>query len=97
MNTPRSAVPTLNDVDDKRFDTLDRVTLTHPIETESGTLPRGSSGTIVYAYDNGRACEVEFERPFHVVATLEAGEFASRAMTGPWGALTGGGAAIISG
>lgn len=75
MNASQSAPPILNDIGHERFETLERVTLSDAINTESGTLPRGSSGTIVYAYDNGRAYEVEFERPFHVVVTVEAGGF----------------------
>jgi hypothetical protein len=35
-------------------------------------LPTGSTGTVVHVYPDERAYEVEFNRPFHTVVTVEA-------------------------
>jgi len=51
---------------------LSVVALTHPIEIDDKSLPAGSLGTVVAAYDDGLGYEVEFENPFHAVITLEA-------------------------
>jgi hypothetical protein len=49
---------------------LTTVKLTRPIDTGDRILPAGASGTVVHVYPDGRAYEVEFTRPFHVVATV---------------------------
>ena len=51
---------------------LEVVRLRAPAETESGTVPTGAEGTVVHVYRRGEAFEVEFDSPFHVVATLMA-------------------------
>lgn len=48
------------------------VCLARPVEAEGGVLPSGATGTVVHVYPGGRAYEVEFNVPFHVVATVEA-------------------------
>jgi hypothetical protein len=42
------------------------------VEAEGRLLPAGSTGTVVHVYPDERAYEVEFNRPFHAVATVEA-------------------------
>ncbi len=54
------------------FAELSVVALMHPISIEDKSLPAGSLGTVVAAYDDGVGYEVEFETPFHAVVTLEA-------------------------
>ncbi len=56
----------------RRFAELSTVTLAHGLTIEGRLLPEGARGTIVAAYSDGIGYEVEFERPFHLVATLEA-------------------------
>jgi hypothetical protein len=46
------------------------------VETGDGLLPPGSTGTVVHVYPAERAYEVEFQRPFHTVATVEAAAIA---------------------
>jgi hypothetical protein len=58
----------------KRFAELSVVALTHAVEIEGQSLPEGALGTVVAAYRDGTGYEVEFERPFHAVVTLEAGD-----------------------
>ena len=48
------------------------MSLTRPVETDGRLLPSGSTGTVVHVYPNERAYLVEFTRPFHTVATVEA-------------------------
>ncbi len=48
------------------------VTLTKAVSYKSKTLPVGSRGTIVDIHDGGRAYEVEFDKPFFAVATVES-------------------------
>jgi hypothetical protein len=56
---------------------LSVVRLGKPVETAQGTLPPGSSGTVVHAYDDGQAYIVEFYEPFHAVATVETDAIAA--------------------
>jgi|ERR1019366_2261522 hypothetical protein len=53
------------------------VRLGKPVETKQGTVPAGSSGTVVHAYRDGQAYIIEFHEPFHAVATVEAGAIAA--------------------
>ena len=39
---------------------LSVVTLTHPVEHRAREVPRGTKGTIVFAYEGGQYYEVEF-------------------------------------
>ena len=55
-----------------RHPELTLVSLTRPVETDGRLLPSGSTGTVVHVYPNERAYLVEFTRPFHTVATVEA-------------------------
>jgi Domain of unknown function (DUF4926) len=55
---------------------LSLVSLGRPVETVDGLLPPGSTGTVVHVYPAERAYEVEFQRPFHTVATVEAAAIA---------------------
>ena len=47
------------------------VALTHPRECKGGTLPEGAEGAVVHAYRDGTGYEVEFDKPFHCVVTVE--------------------------
>jgi Domain of unknown function (DUF4926) len=57
---------------DGRHPELSRVSLARPVESEDGILPSGATGTVVHVYPGERAYEVEFNRPFHTLATVEA-------------------------
>ena len=48
------------------------VSLLCPVEADGRFLPCGAVGTVVHAYADGLAYEVEFNWPFHAVATVEA-------------------------
>jgi hypothetical protein len=50
---------------------LSIVALRHSHDCESGVLPKGALGTIVYAYSDGAVYEVEFDEPLHCVVTVE--------------------------
>ena len=50
------------------------VTLTHPVQAEGVCVPRGARGVVMATYADGRAYEVEFETPCHVVLTLEGSD-----------------------
>ena len=52
------------------------VRLLTKIDTEEGRLRRGTEGTVVHVYRGGEVCEVEFMRPFHIVATVDVEEIA---------------------
>jgi len=54
------------------FAELSVVALTHAVDVEGQSLPEGTLGTVVAAYGDGVGYEVEFERPFHAVVTLQA-------------------------
>ena len=56
------------------FAELSVVALTRAVEIEGQLLPAGALGTVVAAYGDGNGYEVEFERPFHAVVTLQAGD-----------------------
>jgi hypothetical protein len=56
----------------ERHPELSLVSLARPVETEGRVLPAGSVGTVVHVYPEEKAYEVEFVRPFHTVATVEA-------------------------
>lgn len=59
------------------FEELARVTLSAEVRTDDGrVLPAGAKGTVVGVYRKGAAYEVEFTKPFHVVATLLPGSIA---------------------
>ena len=51
---------------------LSMVSLARPVEADGRLLPSGSKGTVVHVYPDERAYEVEFNRPFHTVVTVEA-------------------------
>jgi Domain of unknown function (DUF4926) len=55
-----------------RHPELSRVSLARPVESPDGVVPAGSTGTVVYVYAGELAYEVEFTRPIHAVATVEA-------------------------
>jgi len=54
------------------FAELSVVALTRAVEVEGQSLPEGTLGTVVAAYGDGVGYEIEFERPFHAVVTLQA-------------------------
>ena len=47
------------------------VTLKRAIDVQGVHMPAGAHGVVMAAYADGRAYEVEFETPQHVVLTLE--------------------------
>jgi hypothetical protein len=51
---------------------LSMVSLARPVEADGRMLPSGATGTVVHVYPEERAYEVEFNRPFHAVATVDA-------------------------
>lgn len=53
---------------------LDTVALARPVAVDGRTMPAGSRGTVVAVYNAGVAYEIEFERPFHAVATVRAAD-----------------------
>jgi hypothetical protein len=55
-----------------RHPELSLVSLSRSVVTEDGHLPPGATGTVVHVYPQERAYEVEFFKPFHAVATIEA-------------------------
>jgi hypothetical protein len=74
MSFMRGGAPRKKRPAKQRFAELSVVALTHAIEIEGQSLPEGAQGTVVAAYGDGVGYEVEFERPFHAVITLEAGD-----------------------
>jgi hypothetical protein len=62
----------MSDRREVRHPELTRVALAKTIKTDDGLLPLGAAGTVVHVYPGERAYEVEFTRPFHTVATVEA-------------------------
>ena len=56
----------------ERHPELSLVSLARAVKTDDGTLPPGATGTVVHVYPDEQAYEVEFLRPFHTVATVEA-------------------------
>jgi Domain of unknown function (DUF4926) len=59
-----------------RHPELSLVSLRWPVESDDGLLPPGATGTVVHVYPAERAYEVEFQRPFHAIATVEAAAIA---------------------
>lgn len=57
---------------DIRHPALSLVVLARPVQADGRLVPAGSTGTVVHVYPAEQAYEVEFERPFHVVATVAA-------------------------
>jgi hypothetical protein len=55
-----------------RHPELSTVALARPVEADGRVVPAGAKGTVVHVYPAERAYEVEFQRPFHAVATVEA-------------------------
>lgn len=60
-----------------QFSELSVVALTHAVTVGGRSLPRGACGTVVAAYRDGLGYEVEFERPFHAVVTLQSGDLSA--------------------
>ncbi len=58
----------------RSFAELSVVALARSVDIEGRSLPKGSEGTVVAAYRDGIGYEVEFERPFQAVVTLEAAD-----------------------
>jgi hypothetical protein len=58
---------------DKRpaFADFTEVTLKRAVDVQGVHLPAGAHGVVMAAYADGQAYEVEFDRPRHVVLTLE--------------------------
>jgi len=54
----------------ERHPELSLVSLAQPVEADGGVVPAGSTGTVVHVYPQEIAYEVEFNRPFHTVATV---------------------------
>src|SRR6266849_646033 len=57
---------------------LSVVTLTHPVEHGAREVPRGTKGTIVFAYEGGQYYEVEFFEPFPCVVTVARADIQPR-------------------
>ena len=57
---------------------LSVVTLTHPVEHGAREVPRGTKGTIVFAYEGGQHYEVEFFEPFPCVVTVARADIQPR-------------------
>ena len=47
------------------------ITLRHDVDVQGVRMPAGAHGVVMAAYANGKAYEVEFEQPRHMVLTLE--------------------------
>jgi hypothetical protein len=54
-----------------RHPELSIISLARPVVSDDGVLPAGSTGTVVHVYPTESAWEVEFNHPFHTVATVE--------------------------
>ena len=67
----------LKNLPPRAFAELSVVRLVRAVPVEDGKMPAGSAGTIIYAYNDGVGYEVEFERPFHAVVTLEGSDLAA--------------------
>ena len=55
-----------------RHPELSLVSLARAVEADGRTLPPGAVGTVVHVYPGEGAYEIEFDRPFHIVATVAA-------------------------
>jgi hypothetical protein len=51
-----------------------KVTLKRAVDVRGVHVPAGAHGVVMAAYTDGRAYEVEFETPKHVVLTLEGAD-----------------------
>jgi len=49
---------------------LTRVSIVRRVDADGRWLPVGATGTVVHAYADGRAYEVEFTQPFPCLVTL---------------------------
>ena len=56
------------------FKDLERVRLTRDVSSQLGTLPKGSTGTILMVFAEGEAYEIEFARPVEAMVTVKAGD-----------------------
>jgi hypothetical protein len=63
---------------DRLLPELSVVTLTHPVEHGAREVPRGTKGTIVFAYEDGQHYEVEFFEPFPCVVTVARADIQPR-------------------
>jgi hypothetical protein len=54
-----------------RFAELSVVSLRRPVKYGETSVPAGTTGTVVAAYRDGAAYEVEIFAPFHAVVTVE--------------------------
>jgi hypothetical protein len=50
------------------------VTLKRAVDVQGVHMPAGAHGVVMAAYADGKAYEVEFETPRHVVLTLEGAD-----------------------
>jgi hypothetical protein len=57
-----------------KFRDFAEVKLTHSVEEDGLVLPAGTRGVVMATYADGLAYEVEFEKPHHVVITLEGAD-----------------------
>jgi hypothetical protein len=53
------------------FADFTEVTLKRAVDAQVVHLPAGARGVVMAAYADGQAYEIEFDRPRHVVLTLE--------------------------
>jgi hypothetical protein len=60
-----------------RFPDFTKVTLKRDVDVRGVHMPAGARGVVMAAYADGKAYEVEFEQPRHVVLTLEGEELAA--------------------
>ena len=58
----------------RTYPELSIVSLVRDVSTDDGVLPVGTSGTVVAAYRAGNGFEVEFDKPFHAVVTLNGAD-----------------------
>ncbi|GGE11447.1 hypothetical protein GCM10011529_17190 [Polymorphobacter glacialis] len=65
------------DRSDRHFAELSIVALTRAVEIEAGLLPVGASGVVVGIYADGKGYEVEFQKPFHAVVTLDVADLSA--------------------
>jgi hypothetical protein len=53
------------------FEEFTEITLSRSVDVQGMHMPAGARGVIMAAWADGRAYEVEFETPRHVVLTIE--------------------------
>jgi hypothetical protein len=73
LGMPSEVRQTVADFDHPTFADFTELSLTHPIVVQGIAMPAGSRGVIMAARADGKAYEVEFETPRHVLLTVEAG------------------------